>query len=83
MINGKQEQGWEDNDLPFGGTSEWYPYYCRACKCRMWVEDIIIDAFQPDGPGKCPIICCPECGKKFVMDISRDIIKSETDPNMR
>ena len=65
MKNDEQEQDWEDNDLPFGGPSEWYPYCCRACECRMWVEDIIIDAFPPDGPGKCPFICCPQCGKDF------------------
>ncbi len=50
MKNNKQEQCWEDNDLPFGGPSEWYSYYCRACECRMWVEDIIIAAFPLDDP---------------------------------
>ena len=71
----------EDGDLPFSGPSEWYPYHCRACECGMWVEEIIIDAFPPDGPGGCPLICCPECGKDFVMDITRDTIMSKTDPN--
>ena len=72
----------EDNDLPFNGPTEWYPYHCLACDCEMWVEDIIVDAFPPDGPGKCPIVCCPECGQDFVMDIEKDTLMSETDPNL-
>jgi hypothetical protein len=72
----------EDEDLPFNGPTQWYPYRCLACKCKMWVEDIIIDAFPPDGPGKCPIVCCPKCGQDFVRDIKRETIISENDPNL-
>jgi len=71
----------EDNDLPFSGPSEWYPYYCRACEYKMWVEDIIIDAFPPDGPGECPILCCPKCEKNIVREIKTESFMSETDPN--
>jgi hypothetical protein len=76
-------QSWEDNDLPFSGPSEWYPYRCRACECKMWVEDIMVDAFPPSGPGGCPILHCPNCDKKFVRDTTKDSILSETDPNRR
>jgi hypothetical protein len=47
----------------------------------MWVEDIVVDAFPPNGPGKCPIICCPECGRDFVRDVKRKTFMSKTDPN--
>ena len=70
------------SDDPWTGPSEWYPYLCRACECKMWVEDIIIDGFPPDGPGHCPIIICPKCGKDFVRDTSEHIIKSTNDPNV-
>ena len=70
------------NDEPFTAQSEWYPYDCCACECKMWVEDIIIDGFPPDGPGHCPIIICPKCGKDFVRDTSEHIIKSTNDPNV-
>lgn len=69
------------NDFPFNGPGEWYPYVCRACKYKYFVEDIIIDAFPHDGPGDCPIICCYECGGDFVRDIKRPTIMSEKDPN--
>jgi hypothetical protein len=48
----------------------------------MWVEDIVVDAFPSNGPGNCPIIICPECGKDFVRAISEQSIMSETDPNV-
>ncbi|MDP6477409.1 MAG: hypothetical protein QF502_05825 [Nitrospinaceae bacterium] len=70
------------NDDPFTGPSEWYPYHCCACQCKMWVEDIVVDAFPSNGPGNCPIIICPECGKDFVRAISEQSIMSETDPNV-
>ena len=57
MRNLQESEKQEDNDLPFNGPTEWYPYHCLACDCKMWVEDIIVDAFPPDGPGKCPIVC--------------------------
>jgi len=48
----------------------------------MWVEDIVVDAFPPDGPANCPVIICPECGKDFVMTISGQTIMSISDPNV-
>jgi len=78
MLNANK---FEENDLPFSGPSEWYPYYCCACKLKIWVEDIVIDAFPPDGPGKCPILCCPECGKNLIRDMKADSFMSEADPN--
>lgn len=76
----KNEQQ-EDNGLPFNGPGEWYPYRCRACNYTMWIEDIIVDAFPPNGPGKCPIIYCPICEQDFVRDIKKETIMSKTDPN--
>jgi hypothetical protein len=32
------------------------------------VEEIIVDAFPPDGPGHCPIVECPHCGGSFCCD---------------
>ena len=72
----------EDNDLPFNGPGEWYPYRCLACNYKMWVEDIIVDAFPPDGPGKCPIIGCMNCGNDFIRDIEKETLMSKTDPNL-
>jgi len=66
----------------FNGPNEWYPYLCATCGFRMWVQDIVVDAFPPDGPGKCPIICCPKCGESFVFDVKRNVIRSRTDPNV-
>lgn len=71
----------QDDDRPFNGPSEWYPYICYACNCKIWIEDIIVDSFPPNGPGKCPVLYCPVCEKRFVRDIKRDSILSETDPN--
>jgi len=71
----------EEEDLPFNGPTEWYPYRCLACDFEMWVEDIIVDAFPPDGPGKCPIVNCMKCGHDFVRDIKKDTLMSEKDPN--
>jgi DNA-directed RNA polymerase subunit RPC12/RpoP len=72
----------EDKDLPFNGPVEWYPYHCPACGYKMWVEDIVVDAFPPDGPGRCPIIGCMKCGQDFVRDIEMDTLMSENDPNL-
>ncbi len=71
----------QEDDLPFNGPSEWYPYRCRACAYKELVEDLFIDAFPPDGPGNCPIMYCPECGGDFVRDTSKSTTMSTTDPN--
>jgi len=70
-----------NEDKPFTAPSQWYPYVCCACNFREWTEDIFIDAFLSDGPGNCPIMCCPECGEDFVLDVNKQSIKSEQDPN--
>ena len=70
-----------ENDLPFNGPEEWYPYLCRACNYKELVEDVFIDSFPADGPGNCPVMYCPECGGDFVRDIEQATIMSETDPN--
>jgi len=44
----------QENDLPFNGPSEWYPYRCRACDYKERVEDVFIDAFPPNGPAIAP-----------------------------
>ena len=38
----------------FNGPNEWYPYFCATCDFRMWVQDIVVDAFPPDGPENAP-----------------------------
>ena len=48
----------------------------------MLVEEIVIDAFPPTGPGNGPILLCPECGKDFVRHTSEQSIMSKTDPNV-
>ena len=63
-----------DQDIPFNGPTEWYPYICRACKYKELTEDIIIDAFPGDGPDNCPILYCPECGGDFVRNVKRPTI---------
>ena len=77
----KKETSKINEDKPFTAPSEWCPYVCRACNFREWTEDIFIDAFLPDGPGNCPIMCCPECGEDFVLDVNKQSIHSEQDPN--
>lgn len=67
----------------FNGPNEWYPYFCTTCGFRAWVQDIVVDAFPPDGPGNCPIIMCHRCGEDFVFDVKLDIISSRTDPNVK
>ena len=34
-----------EEDMPFGGPSEKYPYKCNSCGREDDVEDIVIDAF--------------------------------------
>lgn len=55
-------------DGPWTGPSEWYRYRCRSCNHTDWVEEIIVDAFPPNGPGNCPIVQCPKCGGSFCCD---------------
>ena len=68
------------NDRPFGGTIEWYPYVCPVCNYKELTEEIIIDAFPPDGPGNCPILSCPKCENDFIRDIKRPTIMKESNP---
>lgn len=70
-----------ENDLPFDGPSEWYPYHCRACNYKALVEEVFIDSFPPNGPGNCPILGCPECGGDFVRHTTIPTTMSKTDPN--
>ena len=58
----------DPTDGPWTGPSEWYRYRCRSCNHRDWVEEIVVDAFPPDGPGDCPILECPNCGGNFCCD---------------
>ena len=53
-----------EDDLPFGGRTQWYKYECERCGNREDVEDVVVDAyFYSKGckVGEYPELTCPEC----------------------
>ncbi|OGV47637.1 MAG: hypothetical protein A2017_21755 [Lentisphaerae bacterium GWF2_44_16] len=61
------EQSGEDNALPFSEPVN--VIRTRACNFKMY------------NSGKSPIIYCPNCGKNFGRDLTRNSIFSEIAPN--
>ena len=59
-------------DEPFTGPSKWFNYRCRSCEHSGWVEDIVVWAFPPNGPGGCPMLICPECEGEWGRDTSKE-----------
>ena len=60
----------EWTEHPWTCPSKWFRYRCRSCNHADWVEDIVVDAFPPEGPGGFPVVLCPECGGDFACDRS-------------
>jgi hypothetical protein len=45
-----------------------------------WIEDIVVDAFPPDGPGRTPILICPNCHGTYLRDTSEPETQSHAKP---
>ena len=59
----------------------WFKYHCPSCDHADWIEDIIVDAFPPDGPGGTPILICPNCHGTYLRDTSLPETRSYTKPD--
>ena len=67
-------------EMPWQPPKVWFNYRCPSCDHTDWIEDIIVDAFPPNGPGRAPILICPNCHGTYFRDTSVAEIESYTQP---